>query len=130
LLGIDTNLLIRFVTNDDVRQAKKVKQIFNEAEQNNKSFFVSLAVTLEFFWVLESGYDLSQDDVLIALESMLGLSILEFERENELMTLLNIGKKGDLSDQLIGIIGQSEGCFTTLTFDKKASRLEQFTLLK
>lgn len=130
MLGIDTNLLIRFVTNDDVRQAKKVKQIFNEAEQNNKSFFVSLAVTLEFFWVLESGYDLSQDDVLIALESMLGLSILEFERENELMTLLNIGKKGDLSDQLIGIIGQSEGCFTTLTFDKKASRLEQFTLLK
>ena len=81
-------------------------------------------------WVLESGYGLKNDDIIDSLKKLIGLSVLKFEHESSLLELTINLEKGDLSDQLIGITGKSSGCSSTITFDKAASKLETFELLK
>ena len=130
MIGLDTNLLIRYLTLDDAKQATKVKKYLNDMDHANETLFVSLAVTLEMIWVLESGYHLDNDSILDSIKSLLGLSVLKFEHDNSLMHIIRHRKSGDLSDQIIGHIAKSLGCSTTMTFDKKASKLETFQLLK
>jgi predicted nucleic-acid-binding protein len=130
MIGIDTNILIRYLTNDDETQAATVKKYFNDMQAKHERLFVSLAVTLECIWVLESGYNLDNDSILDALNSLLGLSLLKFEHDDSILNIIHARRKGDLSDQIIGNIGHSSGCSTTMTFDKKAAKLETFELLK
>jgi len=128
--GLDTHILIRYLTRDDEIQANKVKKLFKDKEASNEKLFVSLAVALEIMWVLKSGYHLENGDILDSLKKLIGLSFLKFEHENSLLELIAHGENGDLSDQLIGLIGKSSGCSSTITFDKVASKLETFELLK
>ena len=74
MIGLDTNLLIRYLTLDDAKQATKVKKYLNDMDDANETLFVSLAVTLEMMWVLESGYTLDNDSILDSIKSLLGLS--------------------------------------------------------
>lgn len=130
--GLDTNILVRFVTLDEERQANAVLKLFEDTNKKGQQLFVPLIVVLELLWVLESGYDLSNDDMLMALERLSGLSVLKFEHDDCILALTEQGRhlKIDLSDLLIGIVAARHGATSTLTFDKKASRIDTFELLK
>jgi predicted nucleic-acid-binding protein len=129
--ALDTNILVRFLVQDDEEQANKVLQLFSEAEQLNQSLYVPLLVILEMIWVLQSAYNTSRQDIILAITNLLQMSVLEFESQGALRDFIISANKysHDLSDTLISHSALSAACETTLTFDKRASRFELFTLL-
>ena len=129
--ALDTNVIIRFLVNDDKKQGERVRALFLKAETNNDSFFVSYAVILEVLYVLDSVYSFSRNDILVALDLLLSMSVLSFEQTGAVQTLVSIGKKSlvELEDLFIGLIAKESGCDKTITFDKKASKSELFELL-
>ena len=129
--ALDTNLLVRFLIADDVKQAKKVRQLFKKAEKNKSELFVTLLVIIELIWVLESVYDIARKDIVAVINDMLEMPIFKFEHQSTLYEFTNTAKanKIDLSDLLISLSAKTLKCETTLTFDKKASKFEYFELL-
>ena len=77
--ALDTNVIIRFLLNDDKTQAHKVKAIFERAEKTGEQYFVTTPVVLETVWVLSAVYDFSRHEVLHALELLTEMPILDFD---------------------------------------------------
>ena len=129
--ALDTNILVRFLVQDDENQAKKVIQLLTKAEQNNEPLFVPLVVILELIWVLQSAYNVSRQDIVLAINNLLQMQVFEFENQSTLRDFIISAEKYpyDLSDILISQSAFYAPCKTTLTFDKRASRFELFTLL-
>ncbi len=130
--ALDTNIIVRFLVRDDEKQAQLVYEKLKEVERNDDQLFIPLAVILEVIWVLESAYGLSRSDVLDSFEVMRQMPIFAFEKGSVLDNLIIEGRRTrlDLSDLLIAFSAQASDCNTVLTFDKKASRLSLFQLLK
>lgn len=126
--ALDTNVLVRFLVQDDSKQVKKVNQLFQNTEAEKQQLYISLLVILELVWVLESVYEVSRQDLLDAINELLSMPLFQFEKQSIVRTFINASKNNnvDLSDLLIGVAGLAEECETTLTFDKKAARSEFF----
>ena len=118
--ALDTNVLIRFLVNDDKAQGRKVKKLFEETEEVAGRFLITTPVVLEILWVLSAVYDFTREEILQALELLTQLPILEFEDYSSMQQLIRLGHatRADLPDLLIGLAGKSRGCETTLTFEK------------
>lgn len=129
--ALDTNIVIRFLTEDDRPQTARVHALFREAEEKRDVLFVSFAAILETIWALGTIYGVSRSDILESLERLLDLPFLHFENTSLLRNLLEESHRSPLrpSDLLIGLLGRDHGCTTTLTFDKKAARSALFTEL-
>lgn len=129
--ALDTNILVRFLMADDVKQAQKVHQLFSESEKTKSELFITILVVVELIWVLESAYNIPRKDIINAIDDMLQMPILRFEHQPTLYKFIKtaINNNFDLSDLLISLIAKTLKCETTLTFDKKASKFEYFKLL-
>src|SRR5579864_39520 len=68
MLAVDTNIVARYLTRDDPRQAARAKQLVDDND-----VFVALTVLLETEWVLRSGYRMTPNQVVEALSDFLGL---------------------------------------------------------
>ncbi|QFY90669.1 type II toxin-antitoxin system VapC family toxin [Magnetovirga frankeli] len=122
--AIDTNVLVRFLVNDDPEQAERVRQLFAIAEQQRDAFYVSLIVLLETIWVLESAYQIQRTELIDALADLLLMPVLQFEQREAVQAMLNmaINTNLDLPDALIAQSALLMGCDSVLTFDQKAAR--------
>ena len=129
--GIDTNILVRFLVNDDEKQARKVYELFKHAEAEKTPLFVPLVVLIELIWVLDSVYTISPDDILDTLGDLLSIPILKFEHRSAVQQFVRAsqGKTQELSDLLIAFSAQANACDKVLTFDKKASGCHLFSLI-
>lgn len=129
--AVDTNVLVRFLVNDDRAQAEQVRTLFVAAEQLRESYFVPLLVVLETIWVLESAYQVQRDALIDALSDLLLMPVLQFEQREVVRTMLAHAKHNsmDLPDMLIAQSACEQGCDAVLTFDKKAARGEGFEWL-
>jgi predicted nucleic-acid-binding protein len=74
--ALDTNVLVRFLVNDDPAQAEIVRRKLKEAEIDGEEFFVPLLVVLEMIWVLDSVYNISKQEMVDSLEALLRLPVL------------------------------------------------------
>jgi len=93
--------------------------------------FISLATMLETTWVLASVFGLSNRQIALAIERMLQITTFVIQNEREVhsaMMILESGH-GSFDDALIAALGLWAGCTSTLTFDRKASRLPGFELI-
>ena len=132
MTGIDTNILVRFLVADDDAQTQSVYRLFKEAETKKNSFFISLPVLLELFWVLESVYNLPRRDILEAVTALTTIPALKVDAEDVVRCLLEDARKTscDLSDLLIAHVAAVNSCAFVLSFDKKACRHPLFQLLR
>lgn len=130
--AIDTNILVRFLTGDDERQAKKVYSIFKKAETEKIELFVPLVVVFEMIWILESVYEAARAEILDAIGDLLLMPIFKFDQQPAIQQFIHSaqGNKYDLSDLLIAHSAKINGCEAVLTFDKKASKFNLFELVK
>lgn len=126
--ALDTNVLVRFLVQDDDTQVAIVTQRFAIAEAERQPLYVSLLVVLEIIWVLESAYRVERNDLLTALTELLSMPALQFESPPVLRAFIQSARNNtfDLSDLLIGQAGHHADCETTLTFDKKAAKSPLF----
>jgi predicted nucleic-acid-binding protein len=132
LNALDTNVLIRFLTNDDEEQAQKVLQLFQVAENYNETFFVPLLVVLELVWVLKAVFNCSKDEVIKALENLMAMPVLVLEQADAVFNSLRDAKTSnyDISDLLIAHTAIANGAEMVFTFDQKAANHVMFELLK
>jgi predicted nucleic-acid-binding protein len=129
--AIDTNVLVRFLVNDDISQARQVRQYFNTAEKQRETIFVPLLVVAETIWVLESAYEIEREAIISVLNDLALLPILEFENREAIQSAMSSAKHNrlDLADLLIAEIALHSGCQSVLTFDKKAAKNQRFELI-
>ena len=130
MIGLDTNVLVRYLAQDDPAQSRRATEIIECRLTDRDPGFVSVVATAETVWVLDRAYGLSDEEIVRAIERMLQAEILVVECEEEVfaaMTALAEGL-GSFADALIGALGARAGCATTLTFDRKALRLPHFEL--
>ena len=130
MIGLDTNLLVRYITLDDPVQAARATQIIEQQLTVNEPGFVSLVTTVELVWVLESFYGFTAEHIAAAIERMLGIASLSIQNERQVFAAMLALKTGAASfdDALIGALGRWAGCSSTFTFDRKAARLKDFQL--
>ncbi len=130
--ALDTNILIRFLTGDDLPQAEKVYALFKDAESRKTELFVPLLVVLEMIWVLESVYEVSRTEFLDAISDLLLMPVLKFEQQTMLRqwVLSAQGNNFDLADLLIAHSAQKNGCEAVITLDKKATKFSLFEFLE
>jgi predicted nucleic-acid-binding protein len=129
--ALDTNILVRFLVQDDKKQSQKVNQLLTQAEQSKQPLLVTSLVVLELIWVLDAVYSVSRDDIIHALNELLTMPALTFENQGVLRDFVNLAQNSnfDLSDLLIAQSGLKQGCDATITFDKKAAKFELFQAL-
>ena len=131
MVGVDTNILIRFLVGDDEKQANKVYKLFKGIEDDKDELFVPILVILELIWVLESVYEIIRSDILDSVSQLILMPIFKFENFTVIQKFIFEAQqsKFDLSDLLIAHSANINGCEVILTFDKKASKYKYFDLL-
>lgn len=129
--ALDTNVLIRFLIQDDAAQAEKVNRLFEQAELAKDRLHVPLLLVLEVIWVLESVYAVSRGDILQALGELLSMPVLSFEKQDVIRAFITaaVDNNHDLSNILIAQSALENGCKLTLTFDKRAANSSFFQKL-
>ena len=130
MIGLDTNILIRYLIQDDPVQSTKATDIIERRLSVANPGFVSVVVMAEIVWVLDRAYGLTNMEIAAAIERMLQPEVLVVEKELEVFAAMVALKQGTgtFADALIGELGARAGCSHTLTFDKKALRLAAFKL--
>lgn len=131
MIGLDTNVLVRYLAQDDVLQARHATHIIERQLTEERPGFISLVTMVETVWVLDRVYGLSNEEIALTLERILQADTLVVQNEQEVFTAMIAVKTGagSFADALIGALGEWAGCTATLTFDRKAKRLKQFKLL-
>lgn len=123
MIGIDSNVLLRFILADDPAQFEVAKGFINERSMADPAF-ISLLVFAETCWVLRRRYKYGNEVIAAAFRQLLAAEELIFEDEyyiDELVaedTPLNF----DLSDHVVAHIAVRSGCSKIVTFDAKAAK--------
>ena len=128
--GLDTSILIRYLTQDDPVQSKRANEIIDHELSKGVPGFVSLVTIAETAWVLRSRYKATTEEIATAVERILASDVLKVQNEQqvyEAMVALKAGE-GTFADALICALGAWAGCSSTLTFDS-GSRLRQFEVV-
>ena len=130
MIGLDTNILVRYLTQDDPLQSPKATAIIQQRLTEETPGFVSIVAMVEIVWVLERAYRLPAHKIASAIERMLQTDVLVIENEQEVFTAMIALKEGQglFADSVISALGLRAGCSYTLTFDHKAAGLRGFTL--
>ncbi len=130
MIGLDTNVLVRYLAQDDALQSAQATRIIERRLTEDRPGFISLVILLETVWVLDRAYALSAAQIAQAIERILQADTLVIQNEQEVFTAMIAFKAGEagFADALIGALGAWAGCSATLTFDRKAARLSTFQL--
>ncbi len=124
MIGIDTNVLVRYVAQDDAEQCKVVNELFEQASTKNK-LFVSAVVIVESLWVLLSHYKITDVQARDFIRLLLTSKKVSLERSELFAKLIaeNKIKAKDMADAIIASIAFDAGCTEFFTFDVKLKRL-------
>ena len=128
MIGLDTNVMVRYLTQDDPVQSRRATQIFENQLTTLEPGFLSVVTMVETVWVLDRAYGFIDQEIAAALERMIQTDVLLIENEQEVFTAMTALKsgRGSFADALIAALGAKAGCEHTLTFDQKALRLSGF----
>ena len=130
--GLDTNVLVRYLTQDDPKQSLIATDLMEQSLSPDCPGYVNQVVLCELLWVLEDCYGQKREQLLAVLEQLLKVAEIHIEDSDIVKLALADFRRGkaDFSDHLIARGNQARGCETTLTFDKKAGQAPGFTPLK
>mgnify|MGYP002712613153 CR=1 FL=1 len=128
MIGVNTNILVRYLTQDDEKQANIVNRFIAQYEHQTGSIFINNIVICELIWVLERGYKYSKKEIISVVRIILSTAEFTFEQAEILWLSLNDYEKynADFSDILLGIINKISGCDSTISFDSEALNLKEF----
>jgi len=130
--GIDTNVLIRYIVQDDPEQSQQATHFIEKTASSEESpIFITGIVLCELVWVLEAAYEYSKENILKVLEKILRTRQFCIYQPEILWNCLHDYQQLniDFSDSYIAHLNASNECEYTVTFDKKATRLKYFKQL-
>lgn len=131
MIGLDTNVLVRYIMQDDAKQAAKATKLI-ESLSAQAPGFVSLVAVVELVWVLSSCYELERDQISQAIDVLLRANQLVVDQAENVARAHGAYSSGtaDFADCLIERTSSLAGCDRTMTFDLKAARTAGMTLIQ
>lgn len=130
MIGLDTNVLVRYIMQDDAKQSPLATRLI-EALSANEPGFVPVVSVVELAWVLSSAYELDREQLVAAFEGLLRTKELKLERAEIVWKALRSFQSlnTDFADSLIACSAAAAGCERTMTFDRGAAKNSGMTLI-
>lgn len=125
MYGLDTNVLIRYLTQDDPEQSEKANAVISKAAKHGETFWVSQITLCETVWVLLRAYKISKEELISILHMLLQTQELVFEKHDVIYRAIHDYRKcrsAGFVDCVIGRQNESNDCEFTYTFDQGAAR--------
>jgi predicted nucleic-acid-binding protein len=131
MIGLDTNVIVRYLVQDDPVQSARATDLIEHRLTEQEPGFLCVVVLAELAWVLERAYGLPPPKLAAAIERLLQANVLVVEREQEVFTAITAMRAGlgSFADALINALNLRVGCGCTVTFDRRALRLRGFASL-
>jgi predicted nucleic-acid-binding protein len=129
--GLDTNVLVRYLTQDDPLQSRKANAVIAEAVSRGEPCSIDAVVLCELVWVLREAYGFDKPAVVTTLDALLGTAQLVVEQSDLARRALDDYRRGagDFADYLSGWRNRQTGCSDTVTFDRALLRSRLFRVL-
>jgi predicted nucleic-acid-binding protein len=131
VIGVDTNVLVRYLTQDDRAQARAVDVLVSESVRDGVRLHVDDIVLCELIWVLRGAYRFNRMTIAGTVEKILDASLFSFENRDLLKSALARYRDGagDFADYVIGARNIKAGCEVTATFDRALRNDDAFSFL-
>lgn len=131
MIGLDTNVLVRYIMQDDAKQAARATKLVEGLSVQTPGFITIVSV-VELVWVLSSCYDLGRKQVVQALDVILRSKQLVVDQADHVVRALRVYGAGraDFADCLIERTSVAAGCLQTMTFDVAAAKTAGMTLIQ
>jgi predicted nucleic-acid-binding protein len=123
VIGLDTNVVVRFLTQDDDIQSPIANRLMSGLTRESPGF-IGAVVLAEITWVLARAYKASREDIARAIEGLLRSAELEIERADAAYRALGVyqaSKSAEFADALIAQTAALAGASETVTFDQAAA---------
>lgn len=131
--GLDTNVLVRYLTADDPVQTPLARALLEGGEERNERFHLSTVVVCELAWTLRGQpYRLGRGAIADVLEKLLETGLFEVQERDLVRRSVADYREGkaDFPDYLIGQQNRHAGCGETVTFDRNLAEAKGFSLLR
>ena len=131
MTGLDTNVLVRYLTDDDPVQSKRAADLIATATTRGERCFISAVVLCELAWVLRGAYRVSQADLILTFDRILATAQFLVGDKDVVRRALDAYRSGraDFADYVIGALHLEAGCRKTVTFDRRLRGHAAFQLL-
>ena len=128
MIGLDTNVLVRFIVQDDPVQSSAATSLIETSCSPDEPGYISLIVLVELAWVLGGAYKCDKSVVASVIRQLLQTDSLVVENARLAWSALRSFEEdsADFADYVIGQGNADAGCTRTYTFDAKAARHEDF----
>jgi len=126
--GLDSNVLLRYLTQDDAAQAARATRLIERELSERAPGFVSLVVLVETCWVLERIYGVTPAEISTTVRDLLDTRQLTIERRAAVARTLERTGARNFADALIADVALDAGCSRVVTFDRKAARFGMMLL--
>ena len=129
--GLDTNVLVRYLTQDEPKQAAIAAEEIEQAAAEDEKILIQPLVLCELVWVLETAYDFGKADILGILDQIVRTRQFDVADKDAVWHALADYRhgKGDFSDYYLGRANELDGAAQTLTFDKALKGSPRFRVL-
>lgn len=131
MIGLDTNVVVRYLTQDDPKQSQIVTRLMEKTLSSDEPGFISLVVLAEVVWVLTSLYFVDREGIAEIVSGLLTTEQLRVENAELVWRAKRRYEvsKADFSDALIAETAVAAGCKRAVTFDRSAAATSGFDLL-
>ncbi|MGJ7543877.1 PIN domain-containing protein [Variovorax sp. LT1R16] len=137
MIGLDTNVLVRYLAQDDPKQSAIATRFIETQLDERVPGFISLVVLVELCWVLERIYDVTAAEIGEMVNDLLNTPTFHLqhreavhEAARQLLTARTTKAQGaGFADRVIAQVALKEGCSSTMSFDRAAVRSAGMTLL-
>jgi predicted nucleic-acid-binding protein len=132
VIGLDTNVLVRYLTQDDAAQARRANAVVAAALEKGERCRLDSVVLCELVWVLRGAYGCDKATILDTLERILATAQFDIGDKDLVRLALedHRGGSGDFADYLIGHRNREAGCASTATFDRRLRSSAVFRVLR
>lgn len=131
MIGLDTNVLVRYITQDDKKQAEQAGRLMGNLSEDIPGY-VSVVTIVELYWVLETAYQLTRSQLVQVFQTLIAVDHLKIDRVAAVASAVRQynDSKADFADCLIERLAASAGCVRTMTFDKGAAKSTGMVLVE
>jgi predicted nucleic-acid-binding protein len=129
--GLDTNVVVRYLTQDEPAQARRAGSIIEGTLAKGGNCYLNVIVLCEIAWVLRGAYGLEKKSILLAFDQILetaGILVEDRDLVREAVEQFRDGR-GDFADYVLGARNQAAGCSDTVTFDRSLRGSRFFSVL-
>ena len=117
MIALDTNVLVRYLVEDDVRQSALAARFIERA---GEPLFVPQIVLCELVWVLSFAYDVPRREIVSLLQQLRRAANIVIESADEVQRAIDAfsAQRGEFADYLIAERAMTSGCTAVATFDR------------